>query len=223
MNGYNKSELKLKFGSNKILESISGKIKYISGSPFFDDLQFQGKSFDINKRENGIVFAIQWGWGQKYAGILLDDINYIAIEPQEQLFGKTQKSVTGRAAVGWLVAGPLGAVVGGMSGIGSGTKKLTNTPDNILLISYNKENTENFVCFEVTNSNYQKLDTYFQASFASKYKKWSELEKEKASATTVVAPQLSIADELKKLKELLDLNIITADEFEQQKKKLLNK
>ena len=41
--------------------------------------------------------------------------------------------------------------------------------------------------------------------------------KEQAS----VAPQVSVTDELKKFKELLDLDIITQEEFDAKKKQLL--
>jgi hypothetical protein len=47
--------------------------------------------------------------------------------------------------------------------------------------------------------------------------------KPKSKVTTTVVGQISIADELTKLKKLLDDNILTQEEYETQKKKLLEK
>lgn len=56
------------------------------------------------------------------------------------------KSVIGRAAVGTLLLGPLGTIVGGMSGIGAKHKREIK---NFLLISYAGEDEEKTIVFEV--------------------------------------------------------------------------
>jgi len=48
-----------------------------------------------------------------------------------------------------------------------------------------------------------------------------EYQLETAAAKTAPAPAVSAADELKKFKELLDMGIITQEEFDAKKKQLL--
>ncbi|MGI5997848.1 MAG: hypothetical protein ACOX89_04195 [Lutispora sp.] len=55
------------------------------------------------------------------------------VETKQEVIHK-DKSVVGRAAVGTLVAGPLGGIVGGMSGIGAKEKK--KPPKTYLMITY---------------------------------------------------------------------------------------
>ncbi len=57
----------------------------------------------------------------------------------EKEFTSKNKSVIGRAAVGGLVLGPLGAVVGGISGTGS---KQKTTTTSLIVIDYISSNSE---------------------------------------------------------------------------------
>ena len=60
-----------------------------------------------------------------------------------------QKSVIGRAAVGGLILGPLGAIVGGMSGIGNKSKKETR---HYLIINYISPEGEKAISFEIVGA-----------------------------------------------------------------------
>lgn len=63
--------------------------------------------------------------GKKEKSILevsLDDIEFVENLKAEEIT-KKDKSVVGRAAMGTLIAGPLGAMVGGLSGTGKKEKK----------------------------------------------------------------------------------------------------
>jgi len=55
------------------------------------------------------------------------------------------KSVVGRAAAGGLLLGPLGAVLGGMSGIGSKSKKFDKETDYLIINYWDKETKSNEV------------------------------------------------------------------------------
>ena len=57
------------------------------------------------------------------------------------------KSVLGRAAIGNLLLGPVGAVVGGMSGL-NGTKKKTKIR-NFIIINYTSNNDEGVIYLEI--------------------------------------------------------------------------
>jgi len=90
----------------------------------------------------------------------------------------------------------------------------------------------NKTAMEVTDVAKKEIDTIKKSEFADKVKKTTlslsekakvELEKLKAPEVSNEQKNYSIADELLKLKQCLDANIITQEEFEQQKAKLLNK
>jgi hypothetical protein len=61
---------------------------------------------------------------------------------------ESNKSTAGRAIVGGVLLGPLGAIVGGMSGIG--TKKNTKLRD-FLVINYKSQDTIKVLSFEIVN------------------------------------------------------------------------
>ena len=91
----------------------------------------------------------------------LSKLTNVSILTDKEILEK-QKSVGGRAVVGALVLGPLGAIVGGMSGIG--TKKKTQT-HTYLIINYFSEE-EKVLSFEIVGASlgwdklYQKLKTF---------------------------------------------------------------
>lgn len=67
----------------------------------------------------------------------------------DQQLQQKDKSVVGRAAVGALLAGPLGAMIGGMSGVGTKTK---SKKISLLLITYLEGNTEKAIALEVVGA-----------------------------------------------------------------------
>ncbi len=90
----------------------------------------------------------------------------------------------------------------------------------------------NKTAMEVTDVAKKEIDTVKKSEFADKVKKTTsslsekakmELEKLKVPVGGNEQNSYSIADELLKLKQCLDAEIITQEEFEQQKAKLLNK
>ena len=78
-----------------------------------------------------------------------DQINNVEIISEKDIIEK-QKSVVGRAVVGELLLGPLGAIVGGMSGIGDKSKSETHY---YLVINYiSKDNTTEALSFEIVGA-----------------------------------------------------------------------
>lgn len=78
-----------------------------------------------------------------------EQITGINVTSEEEILEKS-KSVTGRAVIGGVLLGPLGAIVGGMSGIGDKKKEKTRY---YLIINYKSKDDEiKVLSFEVTNS-----------------------------------------------------------------------
>lgn len=69
---------------------------------------------------------------KKVASLYLDKIHSARILTEKEIVDKN-KSVVGRAVAGTLLLGPLGTIVGGMSGIGSKKKKKNY---RVLVINY---------------------------------------------------------------------------------------
>lgn len=118
------------------------------------------------------------------------------------------KNVVGRSIAGAMLAGTAGMFVGGLSG-----KEQTDDNSIALLTIQNKETHEvRMLSFECT------------AQELAKYKmipKKTLIEDVSAVTKEVKTPEIDVFDQLKKLKELLDLDIITQDEFNQKKAQLL--
>ena len=131
---------------------------------------------------------------------------------------KKSKSIIGRALVGGLILGPVGAIVGGMTGIGDKEKsKSLSGIDNILSISYTENDIEYILLFECSDKKAKKVYEYFNKNYPDKY--WEEVEE---TVENVTVKHVNVADELLKLKTLLDAGLLTMEEFEAQKSKLLN-
>lgn len=126
---------------------------------------------------------------------------------EESIVG--QKTVTkkkggiGRAVVGGMVAGPVGALVG------SGTaKKETKQVGGRAILKVNLEMPYGKKTFTLTNN------VISPKAFLDKCIDIEEV-------TTTNQSQVSNADEIMKFKNLLDMGAITQEEFEQKKKELL--
>ena len=126
------------FGDNKgsIIHEIFMPIETLPG--------FKGGAVcDIALYEDKLV--ITEGITKNSATLTYEQITDVVREPQSTIIEKN-KSVLGRGAIGLALAGPLGAVIGGMSGTGTKKKKMTKM---YLIIGYISAMGENKVlCFE---------------------------------------------------------------------------
>lgn len=225
MKEYNKEQLIQEFGKPAWTNTgLIDKVKYISGLDVFDTY-IETKKSDRNqhpiyfvKYPNGFVIEL-FGARRLRTGILTSLIKYFVIEQQEQIVSQKNKSVVGRALVGGLLLGPLGAVVGGMSGVGSKSTKLTDYPDNILTVCVDNAGKDDYILFAVSNKHFKDVEKFLKTSFPTQYKNFNEIaEQESKSQSNII----SVADEITKLKELLDIGALTQDEFNEQKTKILN-
>lgn len=89
------------------------------------------------------------------------------------------KSVVGRAVAGGLLLGPLGAVIGGMSGIGTKSRKLDQETDYLIINYWDKSTKSNEVLL-FSGKNKRSEFNNFVTDFL-KWKKQSENSKAKAN------------------------------------------
>lgn len=142
-----------------------------------------------------------------------------------------RSSQVGGALVGGLVLGGVGAVVGGLSG-----KKQTSRQVKRVRLHLNVNDIKNplhDICF-LNMDKAIKKDGFIYQKVIERARHWHGLievlikradEEAKASATVTNETSyqsLSIADEIKKLAELRDSGLLSLEEFQKQKVKLLD-
>jgi len=76
------------------------------------------------------------------------------------------------------------------------------------------------ILFSCKDRSVKKVYECFKENLPDKYKSPEEIKYEEQKPLT--ENKIFIADEIKKLKELVDNGILTNEEFEEQKKKILN-
>lgn len=208
--------------SGKAGNSLLYDVNYLGGIQSLDSLieksNITTKGIYFDKRPKGLEVHMLHGFSTYRFGLLEEGINYWAFEAQKKITEKKSKSIIGRALVGGLILGPVGAIVGGMTGIGDKEKsKSLSGIDNILSISYTENEIEYILLFECSDKKAKKVIEYFNKNYPDKY--WEEVEETEEKAEV---KHVNVADELLKLKTLLDAGLLTMEEFEAQKNKLLN-
>lgn len=159
------------------------KIKYLNGIEDFDILE---KKVPLDKaitylkmRPKGLEIKIFYGFSITYLGIFYEDIKYWSFENQEVII-KQSKSVIGRAVLGGLLLGPVGAVIGGMSGIGTKDVKLSKYDNIIFICCRNNDNDkDHIISFSCSNKNIKTAYDYLYKNLPGKYKKLDDIKDEK--------------------------------------------
>lgn len=141
----------------------------------------------------------------------------VSIEPIFRSNGKTKHHGVTRGIIGGATFGLAGAVVGASSG----HKDYTVVSKMSLILRFSDDFTFEIKLIStetkigiITTQAEKRMNNYI--TFLNNI-----IEQNSLNATPTVSQELSIADELKKFKELLDLGAITQEEFEIQKSKLL--
>ena len=219
----NKAEL------NKYLEKEStwfpkrlvNKVAYVSGIEPFDEL-LNGRLFtevvapiNFHFRPKGLQIEIMKGIKFYSIGIQESNILSINLEGQNQLFDLKNKSVIGRAVVGGLILGPVGAIVGGMTGIGQ-KQVSTNMPENLLSISFLEGNDERIILFSCKNKHRKDVENYFLKHYKNKFKMTHASDIE-----SVEPPKEDNIDKLEKLISMKEKGLITEEEFSKMKSTLM--
>lgn len=169
-----KEEVNDQFGSLTMfqkngLQALIAKVEYLGGISVFDENKLHGSPMVFDKRPKGLI--IQSLLKSKYqVGISDECFKYFSIEHKDNIVGKKDKSVIGRALIGGVLLGPVGALVGGMSGIGEKDIKSKTIPDNILTIAFDDEGNERYFCFSVSMKNFKSTEEYFLRHYKDKMK-----------------------------------------------------
>lgn len=126
-----------------------------------------------------------------------------------------RKGVVGRSLVGGIVAGPVGAIVGGTTS----KKKINSTSTTSSNTDYWIEITRDDPYFPRITPSYNDQLFYKlqQIVTENESKKASNIKTIKRQAT----PSVNVADEILKFKNLLDAGAISKEEYQEQKSKLL--
>lgn len=151
--------------------------QYIAGIEGFDKIIGEINTFNIPNiadfeiHTNGLQIRIMHNFKQYYVGIKNDDIIEITLENEEQIYQHKEKSVFGRAIIGGLVFGPVGAIIGGMSGM-KGEQKKVKMPDLILSITIGKDsnNISRVILFSTKFKNKTKAQDFFKKYYSQKFK-----------------------------------------------------
>lgn len=130
------------FGTNYSAEynDVYSNFKHISGLPCSEGTAV---TLHFCPRYGRIEIEERFGTKNSY-NLAFEKLTNIGILTDREILEK-QKSVVGRAVVGGLLLGPLGSIVGGMSGIGS---KKKSTLRNFLVINYMSCGVPNVLTFE---------------------------------------------------------------------------
>lgn len=186
-------------------------------------------SVDDNRRK--ILYAIV----NEDIKHIFDFENVISVEILEDsntTYSKSSTRAIGGGLLGGIIGGGVGAIVGGLSGSSKGKKKIKEIQVKILLRNYSipaiyidclKSNgvdwdSDSFICKNAIEEAKQIVDKLSVIiDLIDREAKSTQNNSIKNSTT----PKVSIADELEKIYHLKEKGIISEDEYEKLKTKLL--
>ncbi len=217
----NKKELNELLGKIGFLDTpdeLIAKIEYLGGINAFDSLldgrsqKEYGAVIHIIKRPQGLQVKLASNFSSKSIGILDNQIKKILIGHKDAIVKNKDKSVIGRAVVGGVLLGPLGALIGGMSGLKNGEKIIL--PDSILLLE-GEINKDIFkIAFSCKKKNLNDAKSFFDKLGIS-------IEEISEPSSNKAVYKESKYDNLEKLAKLYKEGILTKEEFDKEKSKLL--
>lgn len=206
--------------------------------------KFENYYFDLKTNQ---ILEIQNIFSKKYRIIDFKDVLSYSINKKEHNDSKTEtkrKHGIGRAVVGGVLLGPVGAAVGGLT-----SKKETQTiskyfVDHLgVVVNLNDGTSLEIEYFDTTLKaddslvtgcikQVNQLTTVLEAGIENAKRQQTETvaieptkaeeNNEQSVSATQSSPAADSLDEIKKLKGLLDIGAITQEEFDAKKKQLLD-
>lgn len=134
------------FSSKNKDGSIGTNLAFIDGLDVF----FKGEAVELSLYEDDNEIRVRSRIDKKksVAHLKLEKISNIGMLSEKDIKEKS-KSVAGRAVAGGLLLGPLGAIIGGMSGIGNKDK---TTTEYYIIINYKSNDEEKALSFKIVGS-----------------------------------------------------------------------
>lgn len=234
-----------KYGINDILERLKQEESIVLSQKYFSDSMESGIGIDEENKKVVLLYnqdGVSEGKVFSYRDILKSEV----IEDDVSVTNTSRTSQIGGAILGGLLAGGVGAIIGGLSGSTNSSKEVFKIDLRITANDTQKPvYTINFLTADILDFNgkpfpIKKDDQKYKLS-AEKVNHWYALisvlikqadEEDRVkvvessnNTTTIIQENLSnisVADELQKLHELLKQNIITQEEFDKQKLKILS-
>jgi hypothetical protein len=154
-----------------------------------------------------------------------DEVLDVSLDLDEESVGQVKIGGIGRAIVGGLVFGGVGAIVGAQTGGSKITYKETLKQAELKL--YLEGNPTRIIHMPLYFIKEKKRKTMYGGKLESGELMLLEFKKmiESASSETIISEVVSpsnVSEEIRKYKSLLDDGIITQEEFDQKKKQLLD-
>lgn len=219
---------KLSIEEKRVSESFDVKfdVKYLFGIP---DLS---KEFHTSLRVESEGISL-YRFNKIKAKIKYDDLVQVQVKKETELIpGKEKdKSVIGRSIAGGLLMGPLGgmaigAVVGGMDGVGKKTIKNSKKKDNwFVLVAFRDSGIPCIATFspEALVFNEKKARQISQAIITC-WRNYSRKNIKKMNENLEIedANNSSFEGRLERLKKLYDSNLITSEEYDKRKSEILS-
>ena len=225
MKEYADNEINNKFGRTGFFSGASHRLfelNFIGGEEFLEKNKEKGVGGTKLEILKDGSLEINTGSYKTSAVLNKNNLIFITIEKQDVVSQKKNKSVIGRAVLGGLLLGPLGAVVGGMTGIGEKEVKQKRLADYLVAFKIIDDisNKEKILLFGCKSKNYSRVENYLSKYFKEAIKKPEDIietfEKKQIQSGSRV-------DELFKLKNLLIEGFLTKEEFEVEKQKIINR
>lgn len=162
MKGNSKEETVPKIGEHhRKLPILNGGLQYVAGVDDFNAKR-PGPLF-IYKHERGLNIEMIAGLSKLRAAIPDEAIKRVSIENREKIAEK--KSSLGRAVVGGVLLGPLGAALGAVTAkSGSAT-----VADFFLIIEHNTDGLEDAFVAHIDSKHASRAEDFFKANYSDKY------------------------------------------------------
>lgn len=168
------NELDKAIGKNGPFKTSLLCTQYVGGIAYFDGLLADKNPIsnvlptNIHLRPSGVEISILHRFKLRKVGFSFNDIVSVHIEDKEVITQSKEKSVLGRAVIGGLLLGPIGAIIGGMTGIGA-KQVVVFEPDLVMTSTYIDDNgAESVAIFTADNSKKSKLYKDASAVFGLK-------------------------------------------------------
>lgn len=138
----------LKFGSKDEIGNRKVRFAFIDGIDSLFPIDKETVDVTIDRCE-GKLFIVSCLNKKRSAALALNKITDVRDITDLQI-KEVEKSVIGRAVIGGLLMGPLGSIIGGMSGL-SGSKKV-QSKHHFVIIVYHSDNIEKQIVLEIVGA-----------------------------------------------------------------------